>query len=100
MEQVVVYLAAGVALVAFGLYAVVAHAHLLRKVIALNVLGAGVFMVLMALAAREGGDGPDPVPHALVLTGIVVAVATSALAIAAARAIHRARGRAELEDDG
>jgi multicomponent Na+:H+ antiporter subunit C len=53
-------------------------------------------MVLIGAAAR--GEGPaDPVPHALVLTGIVVAVATSGLAIAIARMLHR---MSDDDDDG
>jgi multicomponent Na+:H+ antiporter subunit C len=84
------YILAGVALIALALYALVVHANPLRRIIALNVMGSGVFMVLIGSAAR--GDGPpDPVPHALVLTGIVVAVATSGLAIAIARMLHRSR---------
>jgi multicomponent Na+:H+ antiporter subunit C len=82
------YLLAGVALVCLSLVAVIVNREPLRRIIALNVMGSGVFLVLIAASAR--GDGPpDPVPHALVLTGIVVAVATSALAIAVARMLHR-----------
>jgi multicomponent Na+:H+ antiporter subunit C len=84
------YVLAGVALISLALYALVVHTNPLRRIIALNVMGSGVFMVLIGSAAR--GDGPaDPVPHALVLTGIVVAVATSGLAIAIARTLHRTR---------
>jgi multicomponent Na+:H+ antiporter subunit C len=84
------YLVAAAALIGLALWSVVAHPNPLKRIIALNVMGGGVFMVLIAAAAR--GDGPpDAVPHALVLTGIVVAVATSALAIAIARTLHRTR---------
>ena len=58
------------------------HKPLLRKLIALNVMGAGVFHVLVAVAYRGLDAGPDPVPQALVLTGIVVAVSATALALA------------------
>jgi len=51
-------------------------------VLALNVMGAGVFLVLIAVAYRGAGTPADPVPHALVLTGIVVAVSATALALA------------------
>ncbi len=57
------------------------HEPLLRKLIALNVMGAGVFHVLVAVAFRGTDVAPDPVPHALVLTGIVVAVSATALAL-------------------
>lgn len=82
------YIAVAVALVCLSLHALVVHRNALRRIIALNVMGSGVFLLLIGGAAR--GDGPpDPVPHALVLTGIVVALATSALAVAAARLLHR-----------
>jgi len=41
---------------------------------------------------------PDPVPHALVLTGIVVAVSISAFALALARQIHAESGRTSLTE--
>lgn len=89
------YLLAGVVLVCLALHSVVVHRNPLRRIIALNVMGAGAFLLLIGAAAR--GDGPpDAVPHALVLTGIVVAVATSALAIAIVRMLHRT---APDEDD-
>jgi multicomponent Na+:H+ antiporter subunit C len=44
-------------------------------------MGAGVFHVLIAVAYRGLDTNPDPVPHALVLTGIVVAVSATAMAL-------------------
>lgn len=44
-------------------------------------MGAGVFHVLVAVAYRGLDTAPDPVPQALVLTGIVVAVSATALAL-------------------
>jgi multicomponent Na+:H+ antiporter subunit C len=91
------YLVAGLVLVAMGLHALIVQRHVLRLVIALNVIGAGAFLVLIAPATRGGMT--DAVPHALVLTGIVVSVATSGLAVAIARAIHRTTGASDLMDD-
>lgn len=75
----------GCLIVALGLRTVLLHASLLHRVVAINVLGAGVFMILVAIAYRGPGVPPDPIPHALVLTGIVVAVSATALALALAR---------------
>jgi multicomponent Na+:H+ antiporter subunit C len=75
----------GCLIAALGLRTALLHACLLHRVIAINVTGAGVFMVLIAVAYRGAGMPPDPVPHALVLTGIVVAVSATALALALAR---------------
>lgn len=74
----------GAALVGIGLFIVVVHAGLLRRVVGCNILGAGIFLVFGAVARRGAGAGfeADPVPQALVITGIVVAFSASALAIA------------------
>ena len=50
-------------------------------------------------AARVAGDRPDPVPHAMVLTGIVVAVSATALALALACRIHQETGNARITEN-
>jgi len=75
----------GCLIAALGLRTALLHAALLHRLIGINVMGAGVFLVLVAVAYRGPGVAPDPVPHALVLTGIVVAVSATALALALAR---------------
>jgi len=84
----ILYGLAGTGLLALGLHAALVQAPLLRRVLALNVMGAGVFLALIAIAYRGPGDLPDPVPHALVLTGIVVAVSATALALALGRRLR------------
>ena len=96
MTNAILYALCGVVLFGVGFYGVVLCRHLLRKVIALNLMSAGVFLVLIALARRTPGDRPDPVPHAMVLTGIVVAVSASALALALLRRFHRHTGQTQL----
>lgn len=81
MSAALVYALAGTGLFSVGLYALLAHRHLLRKILAINVMGSGVFLMLAALARRAGDAIPDPVPHAMIITGIVVAVAATALAL-------------------
>jgi len=76
------YGGAGMILFVLGVWSFLVHDPLLRKLIALNIMGAGVFHVLIAIAYRGDALAPDPVPHALVLTGIVVAVSATALALA------------------
>jgi multicomponent Na+:H+ antiporter subunit C len=93
----------GMALVVMGLYALIVHAHLLRKVLALNIMSSGVFLVFIGLARRAPGDGMpmavDPVPQAMVLTGIVVAVASTGLALALIVRLRALTGRTTLGDD-
>jgi multicomponent Na+:H+ antiporter subunit C len=95
------YALAGVALFTFGLFALVTRQHLLLKIMAGNVAGSGVFLVFIAIANRGAEGSPDPVPQAMVLTGIVVAISTTALALNLAVRIKVITGRASFhqEDD-
>jgi multicomponent Na+:H+ antiporter subunit C len=83
------YALTGCVVMALGLRAALLHPSLLRRVLAINIMGTGVFMLLVAVAYRGPDLAPDPVPHALVLTGIVVAVSATALALALARRLAR-----------
>lgn len=87
----------GAALFAMGVAGVVLIEHLLRRILAFNLMGSGAFLVLVGLAQRN--DVADPVPQAMVLTGIVVAVAATALALALARRLHALTGKIELPED-
>ena len=98
MSVAFAYALVGVGLFSLGLYALIVHAHLLRKVLAINVMGSGVFLVLVALATRTGDAQPDAVPHAMVITGIVVAVSATALALTLMLKLTAETGRAKLPD--
>ena len=90
------------ALVGLGLYGFIIHPEPLRKLLAFNVLGSGVF-VLFGVIARRGaavGMGGDPIPQAIVITGIIVAFAGSALAVALLLRLFQKTGRATLTVDG
>lgn len=93
------------AMVAVGIFVVCLHglitrAHLLQKILALNMMGSSVFLLLIAVAYRNRVDDvADPVPHAMVLTGIVVAVSATAFALALARRYHADSGQSELNDE-
>jgi multicomponent Na+:H+ antiporter subunit C len=89
------YAALGVLLFAMGLLGLVLGQHPVRKILALNVTGTGIFLFLVAAAARYGLESPDPVPHAMVLTGIVVAVSATALGLALASRIHQSRAETD-----
>lgn len=99
MTATLLYALTGAGLFALGLYAMAVHRHLLRKILAFNVMGAGVFLVLAGLARGAGEGAADPVPHALVITGIVVAVAATALALVLMLRVREATGHATLPDD-
>jgi len=91
-----VFALAGAAVFVISFHALIVQDHLLRKIVALNLMGSGVFLVIAGLARRAPGAEADPVPHALVITGIVVAVAATALAIALMLRLQGVTGRPEL----
>jgi multicomponent Na+:H+ antiporter subunit C len=71
-------------LVGIGLYGLIVQPHPLRKLVAFNVMGSGVFVLFGALAKRGAAAGlaADPVPQALLITAIVVAFAATAVTVA------------------
>jgi multicomponent Na+:H+ antiporter subunit C len=94
--SILLYLPSGAALFAIGLHGLFARRHLVRRVIGLNIAGSGVFMIFCAVAAR--GDGaPDPIPQALVITGLVVAVSATALALGVVVRLYRETGSLTLD---
>jgi len=103
MTAFTLYALGGVGLFAMGTFSFLTVTHLLRKILTLNVMGVGVFMVLIAIAHPErAATQPatvDPVPHALVLTGIVVAVSATALALAVTCRYYDETGRTTLPED-
>jgi multicomponent Na+:H+ antiporter subunit C len=87
MSPATIYALAGVVLFGIALYRLVTTADLLRRVVALNIASSGAAALLVTGAFRATGP-TDPVPHALVITGIVVVVSTTAVALALIRRLH------------
>jgi multicomponent Na+:H+ antiporter subunit C len=102
MIDVTVYGLCSAVLVGLGLFGLIVHPEPLRKILAFNLIGGGVFL-LFGVVARRGaaaGFGGDPVPQALVITGLVVAFAATALAVALLLRLFQETGRANLGSDG
>jgi multicomponent Na+:H+ antiporter subunit C len=99
VEQVFALCAAG--LVGLGLYGVIVSQDALRRIVAFNVAGGGVFLFFGAIARRGAAAGfaGDPVPQALIITGIVVAFAATAVAVALLTRWRELR-RENLTDSG
>lgn len=91
----------GAALVGLGLYGLVVNPHPLRKLLAFNLVGSGAFLVFGMVARRGAAAGLafDPVPQAMVITGIVVAFAASALAVALVLRLYQTSGHVDLDPD-
>lgn len=95
------------ALIGLGLYGLICQPGVLRKILAFNLIGSGVFLLFGVIARRGGGalalagsgvDG-DPVPQALIITGLVVAFAATAIAVALLVRLAETSGRGTLEGD-
>lgn len=91
-----------------GLYVVIARGNLVKKVIGLNIFQVSVIMFYVSMGKVRGGSAPileegieiysNPLPHVLMLTAIVVGVATSALALALVVRIKEAYGTIEEDE--
>jgi multicomponent Na+:H+ antiporter subunit C len=69
-----------------------------RKILAWNAMGSGVFVIVGSFAIRNVERGvSNALPQAIVITGIVVSVSATALALAIARRLHRLTGDVSLE---
>ena len=102
MSAATLYGLCSAALVALGLYGAIVHPQPLRKILSFNLLGGGVFLLFGVIARRgaAAGMGGDPVPQAMVITGIVVAFSATALAVALLLRLYQVSGSATLNTDG
>ncbi|KUJ84799.1 Na+/H+ antiporter subunit C [Microbulbifer flavimaris] len=91
-----------------GLYMVIAQGNLIKKIIGLNVFQTSVFIFYISVGKVTGGSAPilsqlatvysNPLPHVLILTAIVVGIATTALALALVLRIRQSYGSVEEQD--
>lgn len=94
-----------ITLMMIGFYAIIAKENLIKKVIGINIFQTAVFLFYISIAKVEGGTAPilwdkaviydNPLPHTLMLTGIVVSVSTTAVALALIIKIYKAFGTIE-----
>lgn len=96
-DRSVLYALTGAGLIALGFYGFIVRRALIHRLIAFNVIGSGIFL-LFGGAAYFGG-GVDPVPEALIITGIVVALALTAFAAALGVRLARDGDEADSGDD-
>lgn len=99
MNAMQLYLFTAVLLLVIGLYGVLIRPHLLRKLTALNIMSAGLFLLFVAMAYRGPDEPADPVPHAMVLTGIVISVSATAFGLLLIRRMREATGRSDLPNE-
>jgi len=96
-----------VVLMMVGFYIVIAHGNLIKKIVGLSIFQTSVFIFYISMAKVDEGTAPildegikqysNPLPHVLILTAIVVGIATTALGLALAVRIKEAYGSVEEE---
>ena len=95
-------------LMMLGFYAVIARGNMVKKMVGLNIFQTSVFMLYISVGKIDGGTAPiltgdpasvysNPLPHVLILTAIVVGVATTAVGYALIIRVYEAYGT--IEDD-
>lgn len=99
METYQIYSLASAVLFVIGLAGVFLAGHFFKKIIATKIMGGGVFLCFVSFAERDALAFADPVPHAMVITGIVVAVSAAAFALALARRINQLTGEESFPAD-
>ena len=97
-----------IVLMMIGLYIVVSRGNLLKKIVGLNIFQVSVFLLYIFIGKIEGGTAPiltgkpevfsNPLPHVLILTAIVVGVATTALGLALVVRIKNAYNTIEEDE--
>lgn len=97
MSTAFFYAITGILIFCIGLHGMIAYAHLLRKALGMNIMGTGIFLFLVAFANRSPDETPDSVPHAMVLTGIVVAVCATAFILAMTVSLYIATGGTDFD---
>ena len=91
-----------------GFYNVIARGNLVKKLVGLTIFQTSVFLMYISLGKVEGGTAPilapgfeaysNPLPHVLILTAIVVGIATTAVGLALVVRIREAYGTIEEDE--
>lgn len=98
-----------VILMMIGLYTIMSRSNLVKKMIGLSLFQISVFLMYISIGKIDGGTAPivsdvpdviysNPLPHVLILTAIVVGVATTALGLALIVRINEAFGSVDEEE--
>ena len=97
-----------VVMMIMGFYIVIAQGNFVKKIVGLNVFQVSVFLLYITMGKVTGGTAPiladgieiysNPLPHVLILTAIVVGVATTSLGLALVVRINEEYGTIEDDD--
>ncbi len=104
------YYVAAIILFLIGLYIMLTHANLIKKVIGMNIIDTSIFLFFIAVGYIEGGKSPivdpalegvsyvNPLPSGLMLTGIVVSVSVTAFALSLIIRVYSFYGTINIEE--
>ena len=91
-----------------GFYVLISRGNLIKKIVGLNIFQTSMFILYISMGKVAGGTAPilaegfetysNPLPHVLILTAIVVGVATTALGLALVVRINEAYGTVEEDE--
>jgi len=94
-----------IVLMMIGFYVVIAHENLIKKLVGLSIFQTSVFFFYISMGKISGATAPildphydlysNPLPHVLILTAIVVGIATTALGLALVVRIQESYGSIE-----
>ncbi len=99
-----------IVLMMLGLYVVMSRGNLIKKIVGLNIFQTSVFLLYITIGKVTGGTAPiiwegredvvysNPLPHVLILTAIVVGVATTAVGLAITVRVREAYGTIEEDE--
>lgn len=96
LDSFLLYGISAVVLFSMGLHSLLIRRHLIRKIIGLNIMAAGTFLLFISVAYRNRDIFADPVPQAMVITGIVVSISATGFALALIRRIRSKTGLTSL----
>jgi multicomponent Na+:H+ antiporter subunit C len=103
------YYMVAIILFVIGMFTMLTHSNLIKKIIAMNIMDTSVFLLFVAIGYTYGGQAPiyregveviyvNPLPGSLMLTGIVVAVSVTAYALSLAVKIYRYYGTCDYDE--
>ncbi len=104
------YYIAAIIFFLIGLYILLTHPNLIKKVIGMNIIDSSIFLFFVAVGYVEGGKSPiiekteeavnyvNPLPSGLMLTGIVVSVSITAFALALIIRLYKYYGTLNVEE--
>lgn len=99
MTSPMVFSVCAAAIIGIGVYGFIAHNNLVRRILAFNLIGSGIFLLFGGLTQGLPESAADPVPQAMVITGIVVALAATSLALTLTVRLFEVTGRPFMPEE-